>query len=197
MSEDGAVAIGRFNRFRLPEIEPHAERIPPAEVRRCRPNAGSNGSQTMEIIRNVALISINETMIVVLISFLVFIFILNRVMLRPLRSTMHERDTYLENLRVRMTEAEQTIEQLTRQIRAEEQAAVESAQGVRVQIEKSGQEEAHDIIMAARQDVQAQMESNRVKMNEQINSAQQSIQTEAEGLAVRIMEKMLDRRVSQ
>jgi F-type H+-transporting ATPase subunit b len=151
----------------------------------------------MEIIRNVALISINETMIVVLISFLVFIFILNRVMLRPLRSTMHERDTYLENLRVRMTEAEQTIEQLTRQIRAEEQAAVESAQGVRVQIEKSGQEEAHDIIMAARQDVQAQMESNRVKMNEQINSAQKSIQTEAEGLAVRIMEKMLDRRVSQ
>jgi F-type H+-transporting ATPase subunit b len=96
-----------------------------------------------------------------------------------------------------MTEAEQTIEQLTRQIRAEEQAAVESAQGVRVQIEKSGQEEAHDIIMAARQDVQAQMESNRVKMNEQINSAQKSIQTEAEGLAVRIMEKMLDRRVSQ
>jgi F0F1-type ATP synthase membrane subunit b/b' len=68
---------------------------------------------------------------------------------------------------------------------------------VRGQIEKSGQDEAHDIIMAARQDVQAQMESNRVKMNEQINSAQQSIQTEAEGLAVRIMEKMLDRRVSQ
>jgi F-type H+-transporting ATPase subunit b len=151
----------------------------------------------MEIIRNVALISINETMIAVLISFLVFIFILNRVMIRPLRNTMHERDTYIENLRVGMYEAAQTIEQLTRRIRKEEQTAIDSAHQVRARIEKSGQEEANDILLEAREEVATRMESHRAMINEQIAAAQQSIQTEAEGLAVRIMEKLLDRRLSQ
>jgi len=45
----------------------------------------------MQIVSNVALISINETMVVQLISFLIFLFVINRVMFRPLRESMHER----------------------------------------------------------------------------------------------------------
>ena len=45
----------------------------------------------MQIITNIALISINETLIVQLLSFLIFLFIINRVMIRPLRGVMSDR----------------------------------------------------------------------------------------------------------
>ena len=45
----------------------------------------------MQIISNIALISINETLIVQLISFLIFLFVINRIMFRPLRKTVGPR----------------------------------------------------------------------------------------------------------
>ena len=44
------------------------------------------GNHFMQIISNIALISINETLVVQLISFLIFLFIINRIMFRPLRT---------------------------------------------------------------------------------------------------------------
>jgi len=52
----------------------------------------------MEIISNIALISINETVVVQMLSFLVFMFILNRIMIRPLRSSANDREIYIEKL---------------------------------------------------------------------------------------------------
>ena len=63
----------------------------------------------MEIISNIALISINETMVVQLFSFIVFIFILNRIMIRPLRSSAHDREIYIENLSVDISNAQKEM----------------------------------------------------------------------------------------
>ena len=45
----------------------------------------------MEIIATNALISINETAIVQLVSFLIFLYVMNRIMFRPLLSTISQR----------------------------------------------------------------------------------------------------------
>ena len=58
-----------------------------------------SGIRKMQIVSNVALISINETFLVQLISFLIFLFIINRVMIRPLRGVMREREEYVEKLK--------------------------------------------------------------------------------------------------
>jgi F-type H+-transporting ATPase subunit b len=158
--------------------------------------ASKRRKKTMEIISNVALISINETLIVQLISFLIFVFILNRVMIRPLRGTMDARESHIEELKAEMDAAGKTIEQLTKQIRKEERTAINSAHSVREQIENTGRHEAERIISAARSQVEEQVDANRAKIKAQIDAAQQSIRVEAEGLSVRVMEKLLDRRLS-
>ena len=76
----------------------------------------------MQIISNVALISINETLIIQVISFLIFLFIINRIMFRPLRKVMNERETYVENVQKDIVEAENQFEDLTHQIKAQENA---------------------------------------------------------------------------
>ena len=66
----------------------------------------------MEIVSNIALISINETLVIQLVSFLLFVFIINRVMFRPLRSAMAERERYLARLNDEIVSAGQQMEQI-------------------------------------------------------------------------------------
>ena len=49
----------------------------------------------MQIVTTISLISINETTIVQIVSFLILVFILNRVMIRPLWKTIAERNQYI------------------------------------------------------------------------------------------------------
>ena len=74
----------------------------------------------MQIISNIALISINETLIVQVISFLIFLFIINRVMFRPLRSVVAERQSHIEHIRQDIVAAGEKFESLTNQIEEQE-----------------------------------------------------------------------------
>ena len=80
----------------------------------------------MQIVSNIALISINETMVVQLISFLIFLFVINRVMFRPLRNTMQEREHDIEGIRVDIRDAEKKLEKTLQQVQ-DENAAVRKA----------------------------------------------------------------------
>ena len=50
----------------------------------------------MEIISNIALITINETLIAQLLAFLIFMFVINRLMFKPLQGVMTERQGYID-----------------------------------------------------------------------------------------------------
>ena len=76
----------------------------------------------MEIISNVALISINETMIVQVVGFLVFLFVINRIMFRPLRNVMSDRDIHIERIKRDITQAQKEVASISRQIQKQETA---------------------------------------------------------------------------
>ena len=67
----------------------------------------------MQIISNIALISINETLIVQVISFLIFLYIINRIMFRPLRSVTAERENHIKGIQKDIVEAENKLDALT------------------------------------------------------------------------------------
>ena len=60
----------------------------------------------MQIISNIALISINETVIIQVISFLIFLYIINRIMFRPLRNVMADRENHIKMLQQDIVAAE-------------------------------------------------------------------------------------------
>jgi len=52
----------------------------------------------MEIVTQTELVSINATMIIQVLSFLIFLFLIQRIMFRPLRDTMESRSADLKRL---------------------------------------------------------------------------------------------------
>ena len=148
----------------------------------------------MQIISNVALISINETLIIQVISFLIFLFIINRIMFRPLRKVMNERETYIEDVQKDIVVAENQFEDLTHQIQAQENTVRDEAFKQKEQLEASGSQQASEIMASTRKEMNALRAESQKEVNAQISAARKHVQKESEVLAKHIIETVLYRR---
>jgi F-type H+-transporting ATPase subunit b len=147
----------------------------------------------MHIISNVALIGINETLILQVISFLIFLFIINRIMFRPLRRVMNERDTYIENIQKDIVAAESRFEDLTNQIQAQEKAVRNEAFEQRDSLEAAGSQQAAEILASTRKEVTALKEKAQKEVDAQISAARKHVLKESEDLAKTVIEAVLYR----
>jgi len=150
----------------------------------------------MEIISNIALISINETLIVQLLSFLIFVFILNRIMIRPLRGSAQDRDDYIEQLSTDITAAQKELQTIAARIESQETDARQAAHTIQKDIITQGSQEAQEILVAAKQDVVDLRRQTKAEIDATVADFRQSLEEEAERIAVDFMEKALNRRLS-
>ena len=151
----------------------------------------------MQIISNIALLSINETLVIQVLSFLIFLFIINRIMFRPLRSTMDEREAYLKKINNEITDAKDELETIAQRIEAHESAVKLEAFELNDKLEESGNQEATDIITSAREEIAGLRQNATSQIDSQISEARDHLERESEALAMNIMEKILDRRPTQ
>ena len=147
----------------------------------------------MQIISNIALITINETLIVQAISFLIFLFLLNRIMIGPLRTAITDRDQYLEKTRMGIMDAKQKLIELTDQIAKQESETRKEANGLRHQLESAGTDAATNILSKTRQAIAVEKDKANREMDAQIAATRKSLQAETETLAINVMEKILHR----
>jgi F-type H+-transporting ATPase subunit b len=147
----------------------------------------------MEIISNVALISINETLIFQVISFLIFLFIIHRIMFRPLRKVMHDRETYIENVQNDIVAAQNQFEELTHQIRVQEKKVKNEAFKQKGQLEASGNQQAAEIMASTRKEINTLRAEAKKDVDAHISEARKHVQKESEDLARHIIETVLAR----
>ena len=147
----------------------------------------------MQIIDTVALISINETLIFQVVSFLIFLFIMNRILFRPLRRIMTERETYIENVQKDIIDAQNQFEDLTHQIQKQEKAVRNEAFKQQAKLETAGNQQAAEILTSVRKEINASKEKARKDIDRQIAAARKHIQKEAEALSKSIIETVLHR----
>lgn len=147
----------------------------------------------MQIISNVALISINETLILQIISFLIFLFIINRIMFRPLRKVMNERESYIENIQKDIVAAENQLEDLTNQVQAQERAVRNEAFEQKEQLEASGSQQAAEIFASTREEINTLRAEAQKEVDARISAARKHVQKESESLAKNIIETVLYR----
>jgi F-type H+-transporting ATPase subunit b len=150
----------------------------------------------MEIISNVALISINETLIAQLLSFLIFLYIINRIMFKPLLSVVNERNDHIEKMHREITEAEQELDSVKRMLSENEAAVKEEAFSIKAKLESAGDLKSAEIYREAKNQIEAMRESARVDVKAQLDEAKKSIHKESEILVYQIMEKVLERRLA-
>jgi F-type H+-transporting ATPase subunit b len=150
----------------------------------------------MEIVGNIALISINETMVVQLVSFLLFVFIINRVMFRPLRSAIAERNRYMDRLKEEIADAGRQLDQIGQQVRRSEAKVREEAFEIHGTMKAEGERKAAEIFEAARIEIEQQKLEAGKKVSAQIDEARKGLEAESRMLAASIMEKVLERKVA-
>jgi len=148
----------------------------------------------MQIISNIALVSINETVIVQLISFLIFLYIINRVMFRPLRDTMLKRDQHVNRIQEDIIHQENQLRTLKNKISERESNVRSEALKMKKKLENSGNQEAAAILSTTRQEIAVLRKKSAQDVENKVSEARKSLEQESEGLVSDVMEKVLDRR---
>lgn len=149
----------------------------------------------MHIASNVALISINATLFFQLISFLIFLFVINRLMFRPLRNVMDERDNHIDKIQQDIVDTKNEFENLTNQLQQRESAVKDEAFKLQKEIEDTGKQHVDEILNSTRQKIETLKDRAQKAVDTQISEARKDVIKESEALAVSIIEKVLDRRL--
>jgi F-type H+-transporting ATPase subunit b len=149
----------------------------------------------MQIVSVEALLSINETLIVQLLSFLIFLFIIKRVMIRPLRGMIKQRGEHVHMIKDDISEAENEYQKLLDQIKAQKSAVKTEAFAIRDKLEKAGNAEASAIIESTQMEILDLKKKVGRELDDQISDVKAYIKKESEAVAAAIMEKILDRRL--
>ena len=149
----------------------------------------------MEIIRTVALISINETLIIQLISFLIFLYLFNRLMIQPLRRVAIEREQYLQRMENEAVEAKGETQELLQEIETKKARTRAEAFEISQQLEKEGSKTMTQLLNEARETIARRRLAVKVEIDAKLAETRHALESEAETVAVNMMEKILGRRL--
>ena len=149
----------------------------------------------MEIISATALISINETFFIQLISFLVFMFVLNRVMIRPLISTMDQRKEHLVAIRTDIEAAKSDLENLDNELDKQRSQVLKEANASVQQLGDEADHRASEVIESARSQIAQLRKETQETINAQLKEARSQLAGEVDAVTIAIMEKVLHRRL--
>ena len=148
----------------------------------------------MEIISDIALISINETLIVQVVGFLVFLFVINRIMFRPLRNVMSDRDIHIERVKRDITQAQKEVASITSQIQKQDAATRKEALALKNDLEATGSQQAKEIFESVKKEIAADRKKVQQEIEVRIAEERKTVKKESEGLALNIIEKIIGRR---
>lgn len=142
------------------------------------------------------MISINATLFVQVFHFLVILFILNRLMLRPIMRQISEREEHMKKMKVDSEKIAADAEQLAEKRSAIVSEARKKAMHERSQLKYDAFYAAEELFEESRQEVHRIRERANAQAQEQIENAKKALGQEAAMLADEITERVVGRRIS-
>ena len=141
------------------------------------------------------MISINATLLIQLIHFLLLLFIMNRLMLQPLLKVIQEREAYTVNTKSEIKDIEVKIGQLKEQFIAKENDARKDAARERTDITNVGLNEADGFLNKSREEVSVIRQQAEKEVEAEVSKTQPLLADQASSLVSGIMEKIIGRRI--
>ncbi|MDA3897254.1 MAG: ATP synthase F0 subunit B [Desulfobacteraceae bacterium] len=151
----------------------------------------------MHIISNIALITINETLFIQLISFLIFLFLINRIMFKPLQETIQQREEHINGIASGIESSKNQLLEMEKNLKIHEAATIKEASKHKNGLEEDGTRLAKEILDESRKEILGIKQESQQSIDSQISRARTEIKNESVKLAELIMEKVLDRRLAQ
>jgi F-type H+-transporting ATPase subunit b len=137
------------------------------------------------------LINIDKSLIIQAINFLILLFVLHRLLYKPLLAKMQERSSAIKKS---LDEAQAARAEAVRQQEenaARLKAAYAEAATIREQALKEAAEEQRRLLEAARTESQRMMESAKAQLDADIRRARDELRREVSDLAIDIAEKLV------
>jgi F-type H+-transporting ATPase subunit b len=139
------------------------------------------------------LISLDKSLIVQVINFLILLVILQRLLYKPFLAKMGERTQAIQKS---LDEAQAARAEATRQQEENEtrlRAAHAEAAAIRAQAMKEASEEQKRLVEAARAESQRLVESAKAQMDDDVRRAREELRREVADLATAVAEKLVRR----
>ena len=150
----------------------------------------------MEIISTTSLISINATFIAQLLSFLIFVFILNRIMLRPLNSVIQQRNDYMAGMKQDISSSKQKLSDMIADLEKKRNTIKNEAFHINDEVEQKASNEAVDLFSSARKQIIELSKAAEQDVARQLKEAQKYFEEETQTISVAMMEQVLGRKIS-
>ncbi len=141
------------------------------------------------------MISINETLLVQLIHFLILLFVMNRLMLQPLLKLIREREEFTSKTKSEIKDIEVKIGQLKEDFVLKGNDARRDAARERSEITDAGMSEADGFLETSRKEVATIRNKADKEIEDEVNKTQPLLEGQAASLVEGIMEKIISRRV--
>lgn len=145
----------------------------------------------MEIIKTNALITINETLWVQMVIFLIFLFLINRVMFRPVRRNLAERETHFAALRQAILTLKEQMETLLIETQAEEKRLKKAARRTVEELRQKGNQDANQLIARALNDIKDRHQEAEAHLQASLAAARRQVETEASHLTSTIIQQLI------
>jgi F-type H+-transporting ATPase subunit b len=142
------------------------------------------------------MISINATLILQVLHFLILVFVLNRILFRPILKLINERTEYVETTTHEIRNLEVETEELRKKHLSLQNEARKNATLERTQIRGLGITEAEKTVNNSRQEVSSIRAKADKDAQEELEKTLPMLQGEAVMLADEITEKMIGRRIT-
>ncbi len=142
------------------------------------------------------MLDFNWTLILQFINFIVLLYLLNRILFKPLRAMLDKRRSTIDGGHARARELQADIDSKMQRYQEQLAAAKKSANEERSLLKKIAHEEEAKTLNAAHQKATEKLQQIKGRVAAESAAASNTLKKEAEGIAEQIATKILGRSLS-
>ena len=139
------------------------------------------------------MISIDYTLLIQMVNFVVLMFILNQLLYKPVLGIIDKRKKKLQDIEEEIKRLNQSVDE--RMAAYEEKLRLAKVQALekKQEIMAEGAEQAKSFIEAAKGDIPGMMEKFHADMNREVDEARRILTNQSRKISIEIAEKLLGR----
>lgn len=141
------------------------------------------------------MISLNATMAVQLILFLILLYVLNKMMIQPLHKLVLEREEHLAARKGELASAHESLKQVAADYKDRLRRAEMEARAAHAEVHRVASDDAQEILMDAQHQVTDLRHKVRDRVAQELDKARKDLKKQAETLSFDISQKVIGRRV--
>jgi len=137
------------------------------------------------------MIELNATLLIQLVNFLILLFLLNLVLIRPVRRIIKERADRMSNEMGAIEEFNDQAQQKLNDYQAQLEKARQEGLELRNEKKKEAKDEEDQIVTQAESEARQELDAARQEIDTQVKAAEEKLTKEVEQFAKKVADKIL------